>query len=30
VIVVRGYDIEKKEDGTAKELHRPAAEDLFR
>jgi coenzyme F420-0:L-glutamate ligase / coenzyme F420-1:gamma-L-glutamate ligase len=30
VVIVRGYDIEKKEDGTAKELHRPAAEDLFR
>jgi coenzyme F420-0:L-glutamate ligase / coenzyme F420-1:gamma-L-glutamate ligase len=30
LVVVRGYDIEKKEDGTAKELHRPEAEDLFR
>jgi coenzyme F420-0:L-glutamate ligase/coenzyme F420-1:gamma-L-glutamate ligase len=30
VVVVRGYDVKKKEDGTAQELHRPEAEDLFR
>lgn len=30
VVLVRGYDVEKKEDGTAQELHRPEAEDLFR
>jgi coenzyme F420-0:L-glutamate ligase / coenzyme F420-1:gamma-L-glutamate ligase len=30
VVIVHGYDIEKKEDGTVKELHRPEAEDLFR
>jgi len=30
VVVVRGYDIEKREDGSAQELHRPEAEDLFR
>jgi len=30
VVVVRGYGVEKKEDGTAQELHRPEAEDLFR
>jgi coenzyme F420-0:L-glutamate ligase/coenzyme F420-1:gamma-L-glutamate ligase len=30
VVIVRGYDIENKEDGTVKELHRPEAEDLFR
>jgi coenzyme F420-0:L-glutamate ligase/coenzyme F420-1:gamma-L-glutamate ligase len=30
VVVVRGYDVEKKEDGSVQELHRPEAEDLFR
>ena len=30
VVLVRGYDIEKKEDGSAQELLRPKAEDLFR
>lgn len=30
VVLVRGYDLEKKEDGSAKELLRPVAEDLFR
>ncbi len=30
VVVVRGYDLEKKEDGSVQELHRPEAEDLFR
>jgi coenzyme F420-0:L-glutamate ligase/coenzyme F420-1:gamma-L-glutamate ligase len=30
VVVVRGYDVDQKEDGTAQELHRPEAEDLFR
>jgi coenzyme F420-0:L-glutamate ligase/coenzyme F420-1:gamma-L-glutamate ligase len=30
VVVVRGYDIEKKEEGSVKELLRPEAEDLFR
>jgi coenzyme F420-0:L-glutamate ligase/coenzyme F420-1:gamma-L-glutamate ligase len=30
VVVVRGYDVEKKEDGSVQELHRPKAEDLFR
>jgi coenzyme F420-0:L-glutamate ligase / coenzyme F420-1:gamma-L-glutamate ligase len=30
VVVMRGYGVEKKEDGTAQELHRPEAEDLFR
>ncbi|HEY7218011.1 MAG TPA: coenzyme F420-0:L-glutamate ligase [Candidatus Binatia bacterium] len=30
VVLVRGYDSEKNEDGSAKELLRPAAEDLFR
>jgi coenzyme F420-0:L-glutamate ligase/coenzyme F420-1:gamma-L-glutamate ligase len=30
VVIVRGYDIEKKEDGSVKELLRPEAEDLFR
>jgi coenzyme F420-0:L-glutamate ligase / coenzyme F420-1:gamma-L-glutamate ligase len=30
VVVVRGYEIEKKEDGSVKELLRPEAEDLFR
>jgi coenzyme F420-0:L-glutamate ligase / coenzyme F420-1:gamma-L-glutamate ligase len=30
VVVVRGYEMEKKEDGTVQELHRPEAEDLFR
>ena len=30
VVVVRGYEMEKKEDGSAKELLRPEAEDLFR
>lgn len=30
VVIVRGYDAEKREDGSARELLRPAAEDLFR
>jgi coenzyme F420-0:L-glutamate ligase/coenzyme F420-1:gamma-L-glutamate ligase len=30
VVVVRGYEIEKKEEGSVKELLRPEAEDLFR
>lgn len=30
VVIVRGYQLEKKEDGSAKELLRPEAEDLFR
>jgi coenzyme F420-0:L-glutamate ligase / coenzyme F420-1:gamma-L-glutamate ligase len=30
VVVVRGYNVKKGEDGTAQELHRPEAEDLFR
>ncbi len=30
VVVVRGYEFEKKEDGSVKELFRPADEDLFR
>jgi coenzyme F420-0:L-glutamate ligase / coenzyme F420-1:gamma-L-glutamate ligase len=30
VVLVRGYDIEKKEDGSVHELLRPQAEDLFR
>jgi coenzyme F420-0:L-glutamate ligase / coenzyme F420-1:gamma-L-glutamate ligase len=30
VVVARGYDIETKEDGSARELLRPEAEDLFR
>lgn len=30
VVLVRGFDIEKKEDGSAQELLRPKAEDLFR
>ena len=30
VVVVRGYEFETKEDGSVKELLRPAAEDLFR
>jgi coenzyme F420-0:L-glutamate ligase/coenzyme F420-1:gamma-L-glutamate ligase len=30
VVIVRGYDVKKREDGTAQELHRPEAEDLFR
>jgi coenzyme F420-0:L-glutamate ligase/coenzyme F420-1:gamma-L-glutamate ligase len=30
VVVVRGCEMEKKEDGSAKELLRPEAEDLFR
>jgi coenzyme F420-0:L-glutamate ligase / coenzyme F420-1:gamma-L-glutamate ligase len=30
VVVARGYDIETKEDGSARELLRPLAEDLFR
>ncbi len=30
VVVVRGYQIEKREDGSVQELLRPAAEDLFR
>jgi coenzyme F420-0:L-glutamate ligase/coenzyme F420-1:gamma-L-glutamate ligase len=29
-VIVRGYPIEKKEDGTAQELNRPESEDLFR
>ena len=30
VVVVRGYDIETREDGSVRELLRPQAEDLFR
>jgi hypothetical protein len=30
VVVARGYDLEIKEDGSARELLRPEAEDLFR
>jgi coenzyme F420-0:L-glutamate ligase/coenzyme F420-1:gamma-L-glutamate ligase len=30
VVVVRGYEIEKKEEGSVKGLLRPEAEDLFR
>jgi F420-0:gamma-glutamyl ligase len=30
IVVVRGYDVEKQKGGTAQELHRPEAEDLFR
>jgi len=30
VVIVRGYQLEKQEDGSAKELLRPEAEDLFR
>jgi coenzyme F420-0:L-glutamate ligase/coenzyme F420-1:gamma-L-glutamate ligase len=30
VVLVRGYETEKKEDGSAQELLRPPAEDLFR
>jgi coenzyme F420-0:L-glutamate ligase/coenzyme F420-1:gamma-L-glutamate ligase len=30
VVVVRGYQLEKKEDGSVQELLRPEAEDLFR
>jgi coenzyme F420-0:L-glutamate ligase/coenzyme F420-1:gamma-L-glutamate ligase len=30
VVIVRGYEWEKKEDGSARELIRPVAEDLFR
>lgn len=30
VVVVRGYNVKKGEGGTAQELHRPEAEDLFR
>ena len=30
VVIARGYDIEIKEDGSARELLRPQAEDLFR
>jgi coenzyme F420-0:L-glutamate ligase/coenzyme F420-1:gamma-L-glutamate ligase len=30
VVIVRGYDLEKREDGTVRELLRPEAEDLFR
>ena len=30
VVIVRGYDMEKTEDGSAQELLRPHAEDLFR
>jgi coenzyme F420-0:L-glutamate ligase/coenzyme F420-1:gamma-L-glutamate ligase len=30
VVLVRGFDMEKKEDGSAQELLRPKAEDLFR
>ena len=30
VVVVRGYQLEKKEDGSVRELLRPEAEDLFR
>jgi coenzyme F420-0:L-glutamate ligase / coenzyme F420-1:gamma-L-glutamate ligase len=30
VVLVRGYEMEKKEDGSAQELLRPPAEDLFR
>lgn len=30
VVIVRGYEFEKKEDGSVRELLRPQAEDLFR
>lgn len=30
VVIVRGYEIEKKEDGSVQDLLRPATEDLFR
>jgi coenzyme F420-0:L-glutamate ligase / coenzyme F420-1:gamma-L-glutamate ligase len=30
VVLVRGYDVQIKEDGSARELLRPQAEDLFR
>lgn len=30
VVIVRGYEMEKKEDGSVRELLRPEAEDLFR
>jgi coenzyme F420-0:L-glutamate ligase/coenzyme F420-1:gamma-L-glutamate ligase len=30
VVIVRGYQLEKKEDGSVRELLRPEAEDLFR
>jgi F420-0:gamma-glutamyl ligase len=30
VAIVRGYEIEKKEEGSVKELLRPEVEDLFR
>lgn len=30
VVIVRGYEFEKKEDGSVRELLRPEAEDLFR
>ncbi len=30
VVIVRGYTLEKREDGSVQELLRPAAEDLFR
>jgi coenzyme F420-0:L-glutamate ligase/coenzyme F420-1:gamma-L-glutamate ligase len=30
VVIARGFDLEKKEDGTVRELLRPEAEDLFR
>jgi F420-0:gamma-glutamyl ligase len=30
VVIVRGGSIEKKDEGSVKELLRPAAEDLFR
>ena len=30
VVIVRGYQLEKKEDGSVQELLRPEAEDLFR
>jgi coenzyme F420-0:L-glutamate ligase / coenzyme F420-1:gamma-L-glutamate ligase len=30
VVLVRGYDVQTKEDGSARELLRPEAEDLFR
>jgi len=29
-VIVRGYQLEKKEDGSVQELLRPEAEDLFR
>jgi F420-0:gamma-glutamyl ligase len=29
-VIVRGYPLEKKEDGSVQELLRPEAEDLFR